>query len=171
MLINQLNQGLISILSSIWDFLSHTSKDSLIVAVILYVLAQLYQRWFLEPYNNYLAVVATIDNKLKYYADCISNSVNKEEYDNYIKSHKKKYRDAQEEFRQLSCSLDVAYRMVSLKYLLKVLRKIPRVHKLSIASSSLIGISSLILSESDARHFNYMNSEKIRKILGIPEFK
>ncbi len=117
--------------------------QTVISGVLVYILVELIKKFILEPIVKFRQVVAKIDNKLKFHANTLVNSIVFR-------------REVAEEVRTLSCELEVAY------------KKIPSIFGWLLPSKEEISSCAkglIFLSNSAGTSGNELkNDEEIRKI-------
>ena len=126
--------------------------------VAVYIIGEILLKFVLEPLQEYKKVIGKIDNKLKYYANVITNSgLPKDMVDEAVKV-----------LRDISCELEATYKQISFKHFFNKIYVIPKEKQVSDASKSLIYLansSGMIGKEVE----NSEEIEKVREKLNIPK--
>ena len=129
--------------------------QTIISGVLVFVIAQIIQKFFIEVIQKYKATIGKIDNKLKFYANVIANPGILPK-DIILKcSH---------EIRNLSCELEMTYKQIPFTFVRKIINS-PAL--ISDSAGRLIRLSNS-LYQGDALK-NYDDVKKIRENLSIPE--
>lgn len=126
--------------------------QTVISGVLVFVLGEIIQRYFLEPRQRYKEVIGKIDYSLKFYANIIANPGILPE---------KLYLECSEVLRTLSCELEATYKQIPFK-------KLSTCKKVSDAARRLIRLSNNLSQPGEALH-NSDDMDKIRANLNIPE--
>lgn len=121
--------------------------------VLVFVLSEIIQKFFLEPLQKYKKVTGKIDNQLKFYANVITNPGNILPREIYL--------ECSNTLRKLSCELEVTYKQIPFK-------KLTTRRKISDAASRLIRLSNNLSRPGEALH-NSGDIDEIRKDLDIPK--
>jgi len=128
--------------------------QTVISGVLVFVLSEIIQKFFLEPFQKYKKVIGEIDNQLKFYANIIANP---DPTNTQIDLYKK----CSGIMRRLSCKLESTYKQIPCK-------RLKTSEKISDAASRLIGLSnSLYQNSRDIT--NDDDVKEIRKDLNIPK--
>ncbi len=137
------------------DLFQNVVFQTVISGVLVFIIAQVIQKFFIEPIRKYKTNLAKIDNKLKFYADVIGNPGG---------LPKKIILKCSDEIRNLSCELETSYKQIPFTFL----RKIIKSPKLISDSASLLIRLSNSLYQGDPSN-NHDDMQNIRKNLGIPD--
>jgi len=121
--------------------------------VLVFVLSEVIQKFFLEPLQRYKEVIGEIDNQLKFYANVITNPGNILPSEIYL--------ECSNTLRKLSCELEAIYKQIPFK-------KLETRRKVSDAAGRLIRLSNNLSRQGEALH-NSGDMDEIRKNLNIPE--
>lgn len=135
-----------------------TVFQTVISGVLVFTIGQIIQRFLLEPIQKYKAIIGKIDNKLKFYANIITNPGITLKT---TQSRKDKYLECSNVLRDLSCELEENYKRIPFGEIIKSKEKI------SEAARCLIGLSNGIFDSGD-RGNNDKLIRKIRESLNIP---
>ena len=120
--------------------------------VLVYVLSQIIEKFFLDPILKYNEVKGKIDNKLKFYSNVIANpGILPDET----------YLECSNILRELSCELEATYKQIPIK-------RLDTRRKVSDSARRLIELSNNLDQQGEASH-NSENIDEIRKNLNIPE--
>jgi len=121
--------------------------------VLVFVLSEAIQKFFLEPLQRYKEVIGKIDNQLKFYANVITNPGNILPREIYL--------ECSNTLRKLSCEIEANYKQIPFK-------KLDTRKKVSDAASRLIRLSNNLSRAGEVLH-NSGDIDGIRKDLNIPE--
>jgi len=142
-------------MSLLTNLVSNIVFQTVISGVLIFILSQTIQEFFLKVVQCYYATLGKIDNKLKFYANIISNP-------GLFKADITT--ECSKELRSLSCELSAIYNQIPITSLRN---KIKSKELISDSASRLIRLAnSLVQGEVTA---NYDDMKKIRENLGIPE--
>ena len=129
---------------------------TILSGVCVFIISQYILEFILKPLIEYRKVIAQIDNKLKLYANIITNPHRTDQLP-------ENYKKAKDEFRKLSCDLESTYKILLLFK--------PKKEVISEAARDLIWISNAI--GHIGKEVNPLEADKkidnIRKLLKIPE--
>ena len=106
--------------------------QTVIAGVFVFVFKELIDEYILSPIKKFNGVVGRIDNRLKYYANVITNSGISAS--SIVESYKV--------MRELSCELESIYKQISFRQILSLLRFIPAHKLVSESAGKLIAISN-----------------------------
>ncbi len=123
-----------------------------ISGVLVFVLSEIIQNFFLKPLQKYKKVIEKIDNQLKFYANVITNPVN------ILPGGI--YSECSNTLRKLLCELEATYKQIPLK-------KLNTSKKVSDTASRLIRLSNNLSRTGEVLH-NSGDIDEIRKNLNIP---
>jgi len=129
--------------------------QTVISGVLVFVLSQYILKFIIEPLQEYKKIIAKIDNKLKFYANIISNP------GILPRDVILEYSD---EIRSLSCELEQIYKQIPFAFLRRLIKS---QQLISDSASRLIRLSNS-LYQGDALR-NDEDIRKIRENLNIPE--
>lgn len=129
----------------------------IISGVVLHIIGEIFQRFFLSPVQEYKKVVGKVDNRLKYYANIFSNSLN----------HAAIAIEARKIIRELSCELEAAYKQIPFRDQVPP-TIIPRKNGITKAARGLIYLSNVAGDSGNADAIE-KQMKIIREQLRIPE--
>jgi len=130
--------------------------QTVISGVLVFVIGQIIQRFFLEPIQKYKAVIGKIDNKLKFYKNIITNPGSDLIPKDIVL-------ECSGELRKLSCKLEEIYKQIPFRGIIK-----PK-EKISDSASRLIGLSnSVAIGRPEYTLENNEDIKRIRENLNIP---
>lgn len=135
------------------DLFQSVVFQTVMSGVLVFILSQIIQKFFLEPLQKYKEVIGKIDNQLKFYTNVITNPGNILSREIYL--------ECSHTLRSLSCELEASYKQIPLK-------KLDTRRKVSDAASRLIRLSNNLNQTGEALH-NSGDIDEIRKDLNIPE--
>jgi hypothetical protein len=143
---------------------------TVITGVVVFILSQYVLELIIKPYKEYKNTKREISNKLKYYANVISNPLNLREdsvKDTNIDKALENYRNASDEIRKLSCDLESKY-YDNYSWIRKLFIR----DNVEEAASLLIGISNKLFTfphshVTDQAISNYNDTEKIKELLNM----
>ena len=125
--------------------------------MLVFALSEILQKFFFEPIKKYKEVVGKIDNRLKYYANTINNSVSP---------------DAMQEpskiLRELSCDLEATYKQIPFRIFFTFFKVAPKQFDVGTAASDLIFLHNAGGKLDQMKH-NYKKIQEIRRLLNIKE--
>jgi len=99
---------------------------------LIFVLGQIIQNFILDPIYKYKKVVGKIDNKLKYYANILTNSLIAEKYLITITNV----------MRRLSCDLETSYKQIPFNKLFVLAKVVQSKKRISDSARGLIFLSN-----------------------------
>ena len=129
--------------------------QTVISGVLVFVLSQYILKFIIEPLQEYKKIIAKIDNKLKFYANIISNPGI---------LPRDVILECSDEIRSLSCELEQIYKQIPFAFLRRLIKS---QQLISDSASRLIRLSNS-LYQGDALR-NDEDIRKIRENLNIPE--
>lgn len=132
--------------------------QTVIAGVFIFVIKELIGEFILSPIKKYNEVIGKIDNRMKYYANVITNSGISVE--SVLESSKV--------MRELSCELESTYKQISLKRILSLVKIIPAHKFISESAGRLIRVSNAG-GQAGNEAMNYEEIVEIRKNLNIIE--
>ena len=138
------------------DLFQNIVFQTVISGVLIFLIGETIQNFFLKPIYKYREIIGRIDNQLKFYANVISCGVD-------VLS-KEKNLECSHIIRTLSCELEAIYKQIPLKEIIIRSNK----KEISDAASCLIGISNNIGKNANTER-NDKNVAEVRKNLNIPK--
>lgn len=139
------------------DLLQSVVFQTVISGVLVFVLSEILQKFLLDPIKRYKEVVGKIDNRLKYYANTVNNSVSPDAM-----------REPSKILRELSCELEATYKQIPFKTLFAFFRIVPQHFAIRTAASDLIFLHNAGGKLDQLEHV-YKKIQEIRKLLNIEE--
>ena len=133
--------------------------QTVIAGVLVFAFSEMLQKFLLEPIKEFKGIIGKIDNRLKFFANVISNAT----------PSSKMLPEVNTLLRQLSCDLESAYKMMPFKWALSILRMIPSQKQIASAAKGLIFVSNAT-GEPSQRHVVEKEVEKVRNLLRIPKY-
>ena len=130
--------------------------QTVISGVLIFLVGEMIQNFFLKSIYKYREIIGRIDNQLKFYAGIISCGVDV--------LPKEKILECSHIIRTLSCELEAIYKQIPLKEIIIKSNK----EEISDAASCLIRVSNN-LGKNANTEWNDKDVAKIRKNLNIPE--
>jgi hypothetical protein len=130
--------------------------QTVISGVLIFLLGEILQIFFLAPLKEYKRIVGAIDNRLKYYSNVILTIATPEE----------SIREVHKLLRELSCDLESAYKQIPCRVVFCRLRLVPAQIEVAEAAKCLIFLSNTVV---DKGHVIEKNTEfgNVYKLLNI----
>lgn len=123
--------------------------------VLVFIIGQIIQKFFIEVIQKYKATIGKIDNKLKFYANIITSP-------GILRNDL--ILECSHDIRNLSCELEEVYKQIPIVLLRE---RIKSKKLISDSASRLIRLSNNLYQSNESEH-NYNDVEKIRENLDIP---
>jgi len=108
---------------------------TILSGTLVFVIGQIVQRFLLEPIKEYKKIVGTIDNKLKYYSNILTNTI--------FSQDKKMLVEITDVMRGLSCDIESAYKQIPLTKGLSKLKFIETKEEIADVAQGLIFLSNV----------------------------
>lgn len=126
---------------------------------VVFVLGQILQKFILESIQKYKSTVGRIDNKLKFYANILTNTIFSQDKNMMI--------EITDTMRNLSCDIESDYKQIPFSVFFSKIRVVENKKNVAKAAQGLI-----FLSNAGGRRDSGMERcdekiDEIRKLLGI----